>query len=156
MKKVLFIAYYYPPLGGIGSQRSQKFARYLLEYGWQAIVLTPEKGSYLLDPSLEDGESKGIEVVRTQAVELSSILKRAVLMQGPSGGVVNGGVVNGAAGVKPAQIQDNSLMNFARRAVRTWGYIPDGQIGWFPYAVRAARRILEMQEWTRYSRHRFR
>ena len=141
MKKVLIIAYYYPPLGGIGSQRSQKFARYLLEYGWKAIVLTPEKGSYLLDPSLEDGESKGIEVVRTRAIELSSILKRAVLMRGPSGGVVNG-----AAGVKPARVEGNSLMNFARRAVRTWGYIPDGQIGWFPYAVRAARRILEVQD----------
>jgi hypothetical protein len=34
MKKVLLIAYYYPPLGGIGTQRSQKFARYLGEYGY--------------------------------------------------------------------------------------------------------------------------
>ncbi len=40
MKKVLFIAYYFPPLGGSGVQRSLKFARYLSEFGWQPVVLT--------------------------------------------------------------------------------------------------------------------
>lgn len=40
MKKVLFIAYYFPPLGGSGVQRSLKFVRYLSEFGWQPVVLT--------------------------------------------------------------------------------------------------------------------
>src|ERR1035437_8019214 len=59
MHKVLFIAYYYPPLGGIGSQRSQKFAYYLPDHGWQPLVLTPEHGSYVLDTSPDTGESDG-------------------------------------------------------------------------------------------------
>lgn len=41
MKKVLFIVYNYPPAGGSGVQRDAKFAKYLPEYGWQPIILTP-------------------------------------------------------------------------------------------------------------------
>lgn len=40
MKKVLFIAYYFPPIGGAGVQRSLKFARYLPEDGYLPVVLT--------------------------------------------------------------------------------------------------------------------
>lgn len=38
--RVLFIAYYFPPLGGAGVQRSQKFVRYLPDYGVLPSVLT--------------------------------------------------------------------------------------------------------------------
>lgn len=33
-KKVLIIAYIFPPLGGSGVQRSLKFVKYLREFGW--------------------------------------------------------------------------------------------------------------------------
>jgi len=42
MKKVLFIAYLYPPIVDSGTQRSIKFANYLPDYGWKPIVLTVE------------------------------------------------------------------------------------------------------------------
>ena len=137
MKNVLFIAYHYPPLGGVGSQRSQKFVRYLVEDGWRSVVLTPEKGSYLLDPSLQDGESQGIEVVRTKNIDLSSVFKLAVPAQRESAFRPEGdGSVR----------KVDSLLSFARRAVHTWAYIPDAQIGWFPYAVSAGKRILKTQD----------
>jgi glycosyltransferase involved in cell wall biosynthesis len=41
MKKVLYIVYYYPPIGGSGVQRGVKFSKYLPESGWESIVLTP-------------------------------------------------------------------------------------------------------------------
>ncbi|HKP12743.1 MAG TPA: glycosyl transferase family 1, partial [Blastocatellia bacterium] len=72
MRNVLMLSYYYPPLGGIGSQRSQKFARYLPDHGWHPIVVTPERGAYLIDGSLDDGRSSGVEVMRTGYVDLSS------------------------------------------------------------------------------------
>lgn len=137
MKKVLFIAYHYPPLGGVGSQRSQKFARYLVEDGWRAVVLTPEKGCYLLDPSLDDGEHQGVEVVRTRNVDLSSIFKRAIPSQRTSSLSVN---TSGSPG------KGNLLLSFARQAVHNWLYVPDAQIGWFPYALRAGKRVLRTQE----------
>ncbi len=37
---VLFLAYYFPPVGGAGVQRSVKFARYLPELGFRPIVVT--------------------------------------------------------------------------------------------------------------------
>ena len=40
MRKVLFIAYHFPPAGGGGVQRSLKFVKYLPECGFDPIVLT--------------------------------------------------------------------------------------------------------------------
>jgi len=39
-KKVLFLAFYYPPLGGIGVQRTIKFIKYLPGLGYQPFVVT--------------------------------------------------------------------------------------------------------------------
>jgi glycosyltransferase involved in cell wall biosynthesis len=39
-RRVLFIAYYFPPIGGGGVQRSVKFVRYLPEFGLHPVVLT--------------------------------------------------------------------------------------------------------------------
>jgi len=53
MKRVLFIAYYIPPAGGAGVQRSTKFIKYLPDFGWQPVVLTVSPDKYRLhDPSL--------------------------------------------------------------------------------------------------------
>ena len=44
MPKVLFIAYDFPPCSNIGaSLRSEKFVKYLSDFGWQATVLTSEQ-----------------------------------------------------------------------------------------------------------------
>ncbi len=39
MKKVLFLAYYYPPCGGAGVQRTVKFVKYLPEFGYTPVVV---------------------------------------------------------------------------------------------------------------------
>lgn len=54
MKNVLFIVYYFPPMGGSGVQRPLKFVKYLREFGWNPIVLCPEPGAYhTFDDSLK-------------------------------------------------------------------------------------------------------
>jgi hypothetical protein len=40
MIKILFIAYYFPPIGGGGVQRSLKFCKYLPDFGFSPLVLT--------------------------------------------------------------------------------------------------------------------
>ena len=40
MARILFIAYYFPPLGGPGTQRSAKFVRDLTALGHEVVVLT--------------------------------------------------------------------------------------------------------------------
>jgi glycosyltransferase involved in cell wall biosynthesis len=47
MKKVLMVAFHYPPYrGGSGVQRTLKFSKYLPEHGWQPIVLSAHPRAY--------------------------------------------------------------------------------------------------------------
>jgi len=43
VKKVLLIAYYFPPIGGSGTQRPAKFVKYLPECGWQPYVISTDR-----------------------------------------------------------------------------------------------------------------
>ena len=51
---VLVIAYYFPPMGLSGVQRTLKFVKYLPETGWRPIVLTTTERTpyYAYDESL--------------------------------------------------------------------------------------------------------
>ena len=40
MRPVLFLAYHFPPIGGVGVQRSVKFVRYLPDHGYEPVVVT--------------------------------------------------------------------------------------------------------------------
>lgn len=47
VKRVLMIAYHFPPLhGSSGMQRTLRFARYLSDHGWEPIVLAPSPRAY--------------------------------------------------------------------------------------------------------------
>lgn len=47
MKRILMIAYHFPPLAGSsGIQRTLRFARYLPEFGWEPLVLTAHPRAY--------------------------------------------------------------------------------------------------------------
>jgi len=47
VKRVLMIAFHYPPLrGSSGIQRTLKFSKYLPEFGWDPIVLTAHQRAY--------------------------------------------------------------------------------------------------------------
>jgi len=57
MKKVLVIAYTFPPSGGAGVQRPLKFVKYLKEFGWEPAVLTVRNPSV---PTADEGLIKDI------------------------------------------------------------------------------------------------
>ncbi len=64
-KKVLIIAYYWPPSGGSGVQRWLKFVKYLPSFGWKPYVFTPANPSFeLTDESLLADIPKEAEVIR--------------------------------------------------------------------------------------------
>ena len=67
-RDVLFIAYYFPPAGGSGVQRSSKFVRYLPEHGFRPVVVTgpgSDNGRWTPpDPSLEDDVAEDVPVLR--------------------------------------------------------------------------------------------
>jgi glycosyltransferase involved in cell wall biosynthesis len=68
-RRVLVIAYYFPPMGLSGVQRTLKFVKYFSEYGWEPTVLTVQpRGYFAQDDSLvEDLEGRPVRIVRTSA-----------------------------------------------------------------------------------------
>jgi glycosyltransferase involved in cell wall biosynthesis len=73
LKKVLFIAYYFPPIGGAGTQRSLKFVKFLPKYGWHPLVVTGlgETSAHdsPRDETFHDEVPKIVDVYRTSRVE---------------------------------------------------------------------------------------
>ena len=70
-KKVLMIAYYYPPLSGSGVFRSLKFSKYLPCYGWQPTVISakePPQGWNFRDDDQIQEIPENIEVIRIDDV----------------------------------------------------------------------------------------
>lgn len=122
-RRVLIVAYYFPPLGGIGSLRTLGHARHLPEHGWDTVVLAPRAGAYHRDEALSFPEDR---VVRSGSLELSRLGKQALRAGGDDHTAAHVGGVR--AGL--------------RRAAHAALYFPDAQVGWAPFALRAGRREL--------------
>jgi glycosyltransferase involved in cell wall biosynthesis len=73
MFKVLVVAYYFPPMGLTGVQRTLKFVKYMEKYNWQPTVITAgEVDYYAYDTSLaEELKNTGVRVVRTEQSRVS-------------------------------------------------------------------------------------
>lgn len=69
MKKVLMVAQYFPPAGGVGVIRITKFVKYLREFGWEPVVLTVRPDCYpdrvWLDESFMKDVPEDIAIYRT-------------------------------------------------------------------------------------------
>jgi glycosyltransferase involved in cell wall biosynthesis len=109
-RRVLVLAYFFPPLGGGGVQRTLKFMRYLEPLGWDATVVSTRSRLYpARDPSLLEEVPATTRVVRTAALPLAHYL----------------GIV---------------LHRLPLRRLRAWVLWPDGGLGWAPFALLAALR----------------
>src|SRR4051812_4540360 len=123
-RRVLIVAYYFPPIGGIGSIRLARFASLLPEHGWDVTVLAPRDTPHEQDLRLTFPEEN---VVRARSIEFSRI-GRAVTRAGPS--------------FDPSRPSARSRM---RALAHRYLFFPDPQIGWYPGAVRAGIRTLHEQ-----------
>ena len=65
MKRVLFLAYLFPPIANSGTQRPLKFAKYLSQYGWEPIVVTASHfDAHQTDPALLEELPKSVRIIR--------------------------------------------------------------------------------------------
>ncbi len=69
MHRALMISYLFPPMGGVGVQRTLKFVKYLPEFGWEPQLLTvhPPKAG-LRDESLLKEVPANTHITRTAAI----------------------------------------------------------------------------------------
>lgn len=72
MKRVLIIAYYWPPSGGSGVQRWVKFTKHLRSFGWEPVIYTPENPFVTeRDETLLKEIPEGVEVLKLPVFEIT-------------------------------------------------------------------------------------
>lgn len=124
MKRVLFIAYLFPPIANSGTQRSLKFVKYLDAHGWSPIVLTAaEFTGHPTDQGLLDEIPRHVRVERVPMLheQVSSVLSSAL-----GGGRLGHRVADGI-----------------RWRLQERRRVPDIFAWWQPTAFRRAMRIFK-------------
>jgi glycosyltransferase involved in cell wall biosynthesis len=148
-KKVLMIAYFFPPVGGIaaaGSQRTLKFAKYLPQYSWEPIILTVRESSYdaylALDPTLLERVPANTKIIRSAVVRWLTKLLELKNRRRPTAA----GQTQVSA---PTQLNHGSngksRLQTLKDAVTGLFEIPDGEIGWLVPGVAAGRRAVKRE-----------
>lgn len=131
MKRVLVIAYYWPPSGGSGVQRWVKFCKYLPQEGWQPVVFAPENADYpSLDPSLEADLPKDLEVLRGRIWEPYAAYRKLL------GGKNASTQVTEISSGKKTWKQRLSLW------IRANLFVPDPRVGWVKPSVKTLKAYL--------------
>lgn len=133
-KKVLLIAYFFPPLNTIGAVRAAKFARMLPEFGWEPVVLTRDWQATGGLPAPAD-----LPVVRTGYTDRLGMIRA----------VRNPVAVTAAQCSASAPPAPPSLKSRLRKQGIYWAkeflVYPDEFTGWRSHALQAARQILREQ-----------
>ncbi len=123
--KVLVIAYYFPPMGLSGVQRTLKFVKYLPQYDWEPTVLTVTPTAYYaLDYGmLRELNDNDIRTVRTNSIDPTRLFEAG----------------------KPVKMPHEKLRNLLS-AISQAVFIPDNKVGWKREAVKAARKLMRDEQ----------
>lgn len=128
-KKLLIIAYSFPPAGGVEVNRTLKFTKYLPRFNWTPVVLTVSKGKFgKYDERTMEMVPDGVSVYRAPSFEL-----------------FNQGQHRGNAG---KQERRTFWTRVYQRMCRTWAWfmIPDGKVTWVPAALLKAARVIRAEK----------
>lgn len=125
MKKVLVIAYYFPPMGLSGVQRTAKFVKYLPTFHWRPTVLTVVPRYIAEDQSLlHEIEREGVQIVRTDTLDPTRIFRTGEVIKLP-----------------PEWLR--RILNGISQTI----FIPDSKIGWKGRAIKAAEALLAHEKY---------
>ncbi len=127
-RRVLIVAYYFPPSGGPGVQRVLKFVRYLPDFGWDPAVLTVSDADYpARDESLLAEIPESVPVTRTSIPEPYTVYRRLTGRKRGEAVDVN---VNYEAG-RRVPVKERLA-----QWVRGMFFIPDARVGWLATGIR--------------------
>ena len=129
MRNVLLVSRNFAPTSHVSVERATKLAKYLPEFGWRPTVLTgaPPSAGLPTDPSLLEQLSE-LEILRARAPEFSLFYRRPA---------------RAGSGARSA------LRSAPKRGAwhpKAW-LVPDSQVLWYPFAVRAALRAAPTAGW---------
>lgn len=122
MPRLLVLAYYFPPMGLSGVQRTAKFVKYLPEFGWEPWVVTVGGVAYwAFDPSMWR-EVRGSPVLRTPSLDPLWVLGR----------------VGKRREVRARRGTQDLLVRLHQAFL-----VPDNKLGWAPFALRGGMKLLK-------------
>lgn len=121
LRNVLVIAYYFPPMGLSGVQRTLKFVKYLPQFGWQPTVVTVTPTGYFAQDysMLDELLSQKIEILRVGSLDPNRFFRKKGVVKMPS---------------EPVR----KLFTFVSDSL----FIPDNKIGWKHRVLRELERVL--------------
>ncbi len=114
----LVIAYYFPPMGLSGVQRTLKFVKYLTHFGWNPIVLTSNSNDYYAYDNYLTAELESLNI---------TVLKAGKEVK---------------ENFKPKKFPSYFTQKIGRAVLQSI-YLPDSKIGWKKYAVEKAKFLFE-------------
>lgn len=124
-KKVLIIAYYWPPAGGPGVQRWLKFVKYLPYFEIEPIVYVPENPSYpIVDNSLLAEVPEGVTILKQPIKE----------PYGWANALSRKQTKTISSGILPKE-KKQSLLQKLLLYIRGNFFIPDARKGWIKPSV---------------------
>jgi glycosyltransferase involved in cell wall biosynthesis len=125
MYKVLVIAYYFPPMGLSGVQRTLKFAKYMKNYNWEPTVLTTAASGYYAHDMqlLKEAEDAGIKIIRVGGKDINSRLAKRGTVKIP-----------------------REFIRKTLSKISSVFFIPDNKTGWAKKAFPAALELHEKEK----------
>jgi glycosyltransferase involved in cell wall biosynthesis len=149
-KKVLFIAYHFPPIGGSGVQRSLKHVKYLSLFSYEPIVATVKNGhNFAYDFNMLNEIPRDVKVYRSNSGEklwlreviegtTSRVMKIKNFKRKPTRDSVN----------KEQTIIDSEPKTGLKEKIFKYleynYYVPDTKIRWYKHAIKDIKnRILK-------------
>ncbi len=149
MKKLLVVAYHFPPSIEVGGIRPAKFTRYLHEFGWETIVLTiKEKNIHSIEPE-RLGEIENIRIYRASvwptATEIFVRWKRKLLGRKNK--------IQSLHNLRNNFLNDNpkkhspsfKLIFKAKQFMKSILELPDEQNGWLLPAIWKGYRLIKRE-----------
>jgi len=128
--RILMVSYYFPPYNTIGALRVGKMAKYLHRFGHDVRILTASNQPLVSDLPVEIPEQN---IIRTKWTNVNLVPELA--MGGRSKIAAEGYNTGGKS----------KFIEGLGKLYKTVVNFPDGQIGWYPYAVTEGRKLLK--EW---------
>jgi glycosyltransferase involved in cell wall biosynthesis len=126
MHRLLMIVPFFPPIAGGGVYRPLSFVRYLPRFGWNTVVIAQRGDSFWIrDEGLLGQVPPECEVLRTGTLSGQAVLSRLRRVRGAT---------------SSAQKRSSGGFSLARRAA-SFVLTPDSYLGWYPFAMRAAREL---------------
>ena len=132
MKKVLVIAYYWPPAGGPGVQRWLKFAKYLPDFGVEPIMYVPKNAGYpIIDKSLLTEVPNDLVVLKKKIWEP---YKMAEFLSSNKTKTISSGIIK--------EEKSQSWLEQALLYVRGNWFIPDARKFWVKPSVKYLQKYI--------------